>query len=158
MRNQIVPLHLQTSISQPAASDPVATTRIAPAPLQSCLLKSLSRAGQGRCIPGLLSSVALLALLWGLVLAGRQIQAQPPAAAPAQTPDALTLVDGEQLIGKLVKVHAGAVTFHSDLAGDVTVPLAKVKTLHAAGFAVIEKNQHVTRKVEAQIPIGIIVV
>jgi hypothetical protein len=136
----------------------MATTRIAQAPLQSCLIESFTRATQGRYRTSLLSSALLLALLWGLVLGDRQIQAQTPAAPPAQTPDALTLVDGEQLIGKLVKVHAGAVTFHSDLVGDVTVPLAKVKTLHAAGFAVIEKNQRITRTVEAQIPIGAIVV
>jgi hypothetical protein len=58
----------------------------------------------------------------------------------------VTFTSGEQLIGKLIKVIGNTVTFHSDILGDVTVPLDKVKTLHAAQFAVVEKNQHVTRK------------
>jgi hypothetical protein len=79
--------------------------------------------------------------------------------ARAQAPDTLTLIDGEQLIGKLVRVHAGAVTFHSDIAGDVTVPLAKVKTLHAGQFAVLGKDQHITRKTAVdKIPVGTIVI
>jgi hypothetical protein len=79
--------------------------------------------------------------------------------APAQTPDTLTLIDGEQLIGKLVRVHAGAVTFHSDIAGDVTVPLAKVRTLRAGQFAVIGKDEHFTRETAGdKIPVGAIAI
>jgi hypothetical protein len=80
--------------------------------------------------------------------------------ARAETPDTITLTDGEQLIGKLVKVLSGAVTFHSDILGDVTVPLEKVKTLQAAAqFAVVEKKQHFTRKTAAQaIPVGAIAI
>jgi hypothetical protein len=75
--------------------------------------------------------------------------------ANAEAPDTITFTSGEQLIGKLVKVLGGVVTFHSDILGDVTVPLDKVKILHAAQFAVIEKNQQVTRKTAtAKIPVG----
>jgi hypothetical protein len=76
--------------------------------------------------------------------------------AYAETPDTITFNDGEQLAGKLVSVLSGTVTFHSEILGNVTVPLEKVKTLNTAHpFAAVEKNQHVTRKTAVeQIPVG----
>jgi hypothetical protein len=76
--------------------------------------------------------------------------------AYAETPDTITFSDGEQLAGKLISVLGGTVTFHSDILGNVTVPLEKVKTLNTAHpFAVVEKNQRVTRKTAVeQIPVG----
>ncbi len=81
------------------------------------------------------------------VLAGR---------AYAETPDTITFNDGEQLAGKLISILGGKVTFHSDILGNVTVPLEKVKALNTARpFAVVEKNQRVTRKTAVeQIPVG----
>jgi hypothetical protein len=74
----------------------------------------------------------------------------------ADAPDTVTFVNGDQLTGKLIGVVAGTVSFHSDILGDVTIPVAKVKSLRAARqFAVIEKNQHITRKtVGERVPIG----
>jgi hypothetical protein len=73
--------------------------------------------------------------------------------------DTVTLTSGEHLIGKLVKVVSGTVTFHSDALGVVTIPIAKVKTLHAASFAILAKNQKVTpRTAKDQIPVGTITV
>ena len=74
----------------------------------------------------------------------------------AETPDTITFTDGEKLAGKLVSILAGKVTFHSDVLGNVTVPLSKVKTLNTAHpFAVVEKNQHLTREtVREEIPVG----
>jgi Protein of unknown function, DUF481 len=74
----------------------------------------------------------------------------------AETPDTITFTDGEQLSGKLISVLGGTVVFHSEILGNVTVPLAKVKSLHGAGeFAVVAKKQQVTRKNAAtQIPVG----
>ena len=76
--------------------------------------------------------------------------------AYAETPDTITFNDGEQLAGKLISVIGGNVTFHSDILGNVTVPLEKVKTLNTAHpFAVVEKDQRVTRKTAVQqIPVG----
>jgi hypothetical protein len=74
-----------------------------------------------------------------------------------ETKDTITFANGEQLIGKLVKVVSGNVTFHSDTLGDITVPLAKVKSLHAAQFAVVEKGQHLSRKsAGSQVPVGLV--
>jgi hypothetical protein len=71
-------------------------------------------------------------------------------------PDTITFTDGEQLVGKLVSVLGGTVTFHSDVLGNVTVPLAKVKTLHTSqSFASVEKNQRITNKTASgKVPVG----
>ena len=52
--------------------------------------------------------------------------------AYAETPDTITFSDGEQLAGKLISVLGGTVTFHSEVLGNVTVPLEKVKTMNTA--------------------------
>jgi hypothetical protein len=76
--------------------------------------------------------------------------------AHAQKADTITFTDGEQLAGKLISVLGGNVTFHSDILGNVTVPLEKVKMLNTSHpFAAVEKNQRVTRKTAVeQIPVG----
>ena len=88
-------------------------------------------------------------VLWTLLFLGG-------SQAYAQTTDTITFSDGEQLAGKLISVLGGTVTFHSEVLGDVTVPLEKVKTLNTAHpFAAVEKNQHVTRRTAVeQIPVG----
>jgi hypothetical protein len=76
--------------------------------------------------------------------------------AHAQTTDTITFSDGEQLAGKLISVLGGNVTFHSEILGNVTVPLEKVKMLNTSHpFAAVENNQRVTRKTAVeQIPVG----
>ena len=55
--------------------------------------------------------------------------------------------NGDQLTGKLLREVDGSVTFHSDIAGDVTVTWDKIKSIHSSQqFAVIQQGQHVTRK------------
>lgn len=98
-------------------------------------------------------------LLFGLLLCTWKSGAEDHDTAHAKAHDILTLTDGEQLIGKLVVVRSGTITFHSDILGDVKVPLAKVKTLHASQFAVIKKKQHVTRETAMEnIPVGTIAI
>jgi hypothetical protein len=71
------------------------------------------------------------------------------------TKDTVTLTSGEQLIGKLVKETGGTITFRSDALGVISIPIAKVKTLHASPFAVIAKGQKITpRSAKDQIPAG----
>ena len=74
----------------------------------------------------------------------------------AETPDTVTFVNGDQLTGKLINVLAGVANFHSDILGNVTIPLPKIKALHTSRqFAVVEKDQHVNRKtITAQVPTG----
>lgn len=79
--------------------------------------------------------------------------------ARAESPDTVTLTSGEQLSGKLIRVEAGKVVFHSSVLGDVAFPLDKVKTLHAGQFAVVGKGLHLTHKTAAQgIPVGSIAI
>jgi Protein of unknown function, DUF481 len=74
------------------------------------------------------------------------VQAQN-AAAPAAAPDVIFFTNGDQLTGKLLREIDGSVTFHSDIAGDVTVTWDKIKSIKSGQqFAVIEQGQHVTRK------------
>jgi hypothetical protein len=65
-------------------------------------------------------------------------------AAPA---DVLILANGDQLTGKLLGEANGTITFHSDMAGDLTFTWDKVKSIRTSGkFAVIEQGQHISRK------------
>ena len=71
-------------------------------------------------------------------------------------PDTITFTNGDHLTGKLTRETAGSVTFHSDIAGDITVTWDKIKDLHSSQtFAVLEKGITPSRKAgESQIPIG----
>jgi hypothetical protein len=79
-------------------------------------------------------------------------------AFAADPPDSLTLADGEKLTGKFVRATGASILFHSDVAGDVTVPWAKVKELTASGrFAIIPKGfQFKRNEKDGQIPQGTI--
>ncbi len=96
-----------------------------------------------RHLPSTLSTVVQATLLLAFAV---PMHAQTPAAA-APASDVLVFTNGDQLTGKLVHEAGGKVTFHSDMAGDVTVTWDKIKSIHTAQqFAVIQQGQHVTRK------------
>jgi hypothetical protein len=74
------------------------------------------------------------------------VQAQS-TPAPAPAPDVIFFTNGDQLTGKLLREVNGSVTFHSDIAGDVTVTWDKIKSIKSGQqFAVVQQGQHVTRK------------
>ncbi len=79
-------------------------------------------------------------------------------AHAADPPDTVTLNDGEMLLGKLVRATGAAVTFHSDSAGDVNIPWAKIKELTSSRrFAVIPKGIIFKRKeMVSKIPRGVL--
>src|SRR3984957_5142711 len=78
------------------------------------------------------------------VLSPLHAQTAAPAAA---APDVIVFTNGDQLTGKLLREVNGSVTFHSDIAGDVTVTWDKIKSIHSGQqFAVVQQGQHVTRK------------
>lgn len=58
-----------------------------------------------------------------------EAQTKAPAAAPAA--DVLVFSNGDKLTGKLLTASGGNVVFHSDMAGDLTIPFSKVKELHS---------------------------
>ena len=64
------------------------------------------------------------------------------AAKPA--PDTIVFTNGDQLTGKLLRATGGTIVFHSDMAGDLSIPVDKVKELRSSGsFAVLKKDQPV---------------
>jgi hypothetical protein len=76
-----------------------------------------------------------------------QAQTTPADKSAAPAPDVLVFTNGDQLTGKLLREVSGSVTFHSDMAGDVTVTWDKIKSIHSSQqFAVIQEGQHVNRK------------
>lgn len=65
---------------------------------------------------------------------------------PAKTPDVLVFTNGDQLTGVLVRSVGDTITFKSDMAGEISVPLAKIKELRSNGeFAVLRKDQPPTK-------------
>jgi hypothetical protein len=93
-------------------------------------------------------TVRLIALM---VVSGASMAsgAQAPAAAPPAK-DVLVFTNGDQLSGTLERSAGDSVVFKSDMAGEITVPLAKIKELRTQGsFAVLKHNDPiaVSRKV-----------
>ena len=66
------------------------------------------------------------------------------AAARAQTPspDVLVFTNGDQLTGHLVRAVGGNVIFKSEMAGEITIGLDKVKELRSASdFVALRKSE-----------------
>jgi hypothetical protein len=97
-------------------------------------------------------SVALTILWAVLALCVARAGAQAHKAGT----DTITFINGDQLTGKLGKVVYGTVSFHSDVLGDLSIPLTKIKTMHTTeAFAAGSKQQHLTKKnVAEQLPAG----
>jgi hypothetical protein len=80
-----------------------------------------------------LSVIFLGGLFSGCLLYGQ--------AAPKPEPDVLVFTDGEKLVGHVVSGTGSSLTFHSDMAGDVTVDWSKVKELTSSEkFVIAEKG------------------
>jgi hypothetical protein len=72
-------------------------------------------------------------------------QAGPPAPKPPS--DVIVFTNGDQLTGTLERGVGNSIVFKSDVAGEITVSLDKVKELHSSGsFAVLRKDIPVSRK------------
>ncbi len=62
------------------------------------------------------------------------------------TADVIVFVNGDRLSGTLERGVGDTIVFKSDMTGEITVPLSKIKELHSSGsFAVLRKDQPVTR-------------
>src|ERR1700744_5388039 len=85
-------------------------------------------------------------ILFALLGLSASAQAPPPAALAKPAPDVLIFTNGDQLTGTLVRAASGSVVFKSEMAGEITVSLDKVKELRSSGsFAVLRKDVPVTR-------------
>jgi hypothetical protein len=83
-------------------------------------------------------SFFLTALLFAFAAAST---AQTPPPAPKPPADVVIFTNGDQLTGTLERGSGNSIVFKSDMAGEITIPLDKVKELHSAGsFAVLRKD------------------
>jgi hypothetical protein len=89
--------------------------------------------------------IALLALAAAVAATTSTARAQD--SSPKTPPDLLVFTNGDQLTGVLVRGLGHSIVFKSDMAGEITIPLDKVKSLHSSGtFAVLRKNLPMNRK------------
>lgn len=73
----------------------------------------------------------------------------------APEPDVLIFVNGDQLTGKLTHSTGDSVSFHSDMAGDITVSWSKVKELRSnRQFVVLGKDAHWKWRNAQKVPSG----
>jgi len=78
--------------------------------------------------------------------------------APKPDPDIITFTNGDQLSGQVERIVGKTLSFKSEMAGEITVDLSKIKELHSSGsYALIRsdavKKVHFDR---ASIPTGTI--
>lgn len=70
--------------------------------------------------------------------------AQDAAAAPAS--DVVVFTNGDQLTGTIERGVGDSIVFKSDTAGEITVPMSKIKELRThSSFVVIRKDEKPTR-------------
>ncbi|MCU1223423.1 MAG: hypothetical protein JWQ42_1516 [Edaphobacter sp.] len=96
-------------------------------------------------VRGILSLVSLVVLgpISGVVAQRAVAQAQ---AAAKPSPDVVIFRNGDQLTGTLERGEGDSVIFKSDLVGEVTISMDKVKELRSGGsFAVLKKGEKITR-------------
>ena len=73
--------------------------------------------------------------------------------APESAKDVVIFSNGDQLSGTLLRQVKDTVVFKSDMAGELTIPLSKIKDLHTAGkFAVLRHGVPIaeSRRVEPE--------
>jgi hypothetical protein len=110
--------------------------------------------------PSVRTCMCVAAWLLAVLSCGTLLSRAQSAPGKDAAPDVLVLSNGDTLHGNFVKAVAGKVTFHSDPAGDITVPWSKIRELRTSGmFAVLSTNSGLrTRKQQGAIPAGTIVV
>jgi hypothetical protein len=87
-------------------------------------------------------SLAVLCLISGVLTQPATAQ-EKPAAPP---PDVVIFKNGDQLTGTLERGEGNNVIFKSDIVGEVTISMDKVKELRTNGsFTVLKKNETITR-------------
>lgn len=76
----------------------------------------------------------------------RAVAAEPQANDAKPAPDMIIFTNGDQLTGTMERGVGDSVLFKSDMAGELTIPLAKIKELRVGGsFAVLRKHAPVTK-------------
>ena len=95
-------------------------------------------------MPPLIRRLALLFLLLPHLAFSQQ---------PSPPEDLIVFTNGDQLSGTLLREVKDSVTFKSDMAGELTIPLTRIRSLRTAGrFAVLRHGVpiHDSRRIEPQ--------
>jgi hypothetical protein len=113
---------------------------------------SLSPLSKTRPVAGL--RLLLRALLIVIAVSCSASPALAQKTPPKPHPDVIVFNNGDRLTGSLERAAGNSLVFKSDIAGEITVSLDKVKELHSSGrFAVLRKDIPLTRK-SADVPTG----
>lgn len=99
-------------------------------------------------------NLSILCLISGVLVLSA---AATGRAQDKPAPDVIVFTNGDRLTGTLERAVGDSIMFKSDMAGEITVPFAKIKELHSSGsFAVLKKNEKITRtsKVPGNITYG----
>jgi len=111
-----------------------------------------------RFFPAQLAPLLLVALFLSCV-SSHASEPEEPSKPPQPAPDVLIFVNGDQMTGKLMHSTGDTVTFHSDMAGDLTVSWAKVKELRSQRqFVVLGKRDGRSWRSLRRVPSGSITV
>jgi Protein of unknown function, DUF481 len=87
-------------------------------------------------------SLAVLCLILGVLTQSATAQ-EKPAEPP---PDVVVFTNGDQLTGTLEREEGTNVIFKSDIVGEITIDMAKVRELRSKGsFVVLKKDEKITR-------------
>lgn len=87
-------------------------------------------------------NLAVLCLVSGVLT----LQAVSGWAQAKPAPDVIVFTNGDQLTGTLERGVGNSVVFKSDVVGEITVSMDKVKELRSSGsFAVLKKGEKITR-------------
>lgn len=106
-----------------------------------------------RFLPAHLSSLLFAAFLLFSLSA---LASEPESSKPEQpAPDVLVFINGDQMTGKLMHSTGDTVTFHTDMAGDLTVSWSKVKELRSQRqFVVLGKGNNQSWRALRRVPSG----
>src|SRR5947209_6952198 len=115
-----------------------------------CYLALIMKASRSR------RTVSILFIFSILILNPTISSAQDGGKPTTPGTDTLIFVDGEKLIGHLLRSDGSKVMFRSNMAGDVTIDWSKIQQLHSSKtFAVVEKGVKLrTDESDAKIPQG----
>jgi uncharacterized protein DUF481 len=101
-------------------------------------------------------SLAASFLVLAVYMAIPQLYAQAAQSDSKSEPDVLLFINGERLVGHLVRATGDTVTFKSDMAGEVTVEWKKIQELRSSQkFAVVRKDVKLHKgKADGKVPQG----
>jgi hypothetical protein len=96
-----------------------------------------------RCAAGIANSLLPLLLLAPPLFAASPAKtpAKPAVKKPAEPKEVLIFKNGDQITGKLLNSSGTKIKFDSEVAGEITVPLEKIKELKSnRPFAIVAKE------------------